>query len=114
LHGSIQVRETFQSTYFIQALKGLNNLLVIGIKTDSLQTNRPYEGESQFTFVVFKRHKYAIADSSQVFNISITRYYSGFIDGNFSGKLFRYNILTAMQDSISITDGEFKDVRVIY
>lgn len=102
------------TTYFIQALKGLNDLIGMGIITDSLQSGQSYVGEGQFTFVVFKGQKYAITDSSQVFNISITRYYSGFIDGSFSGKLYTFNPQTSITDSISVTEGEFKNVRVIY
>jgi len=106
---------SFDTTYFIQALKGSNNLIGIGITTDSLHAGRSYIGESQFTFIVFNGIKYAISDNSGLFNISITRHFSDFIDGNFSGKLYSYNIQTSMpDDSITITEGEFKNVRIIY
>jgi len=106
---------SFVTTYFIQALKGSNDLIGIGITADSLQTGRTYIGESQFTFIVFNGIKYAISDNSQNFNISIARHFSNFIDGNFSGKLYSHNIQTStLEDSITITGGEFKNVRIIY
>ena len=96
--------------YMIQGYN-VDSIISISILTDSLHTGayNAYFGGSSLGY--FNLGYYALKNSSQIFNISITRHSSGTIDGNFSGKFYQE---VANPDSISISEGEFKNVKVHY
>ncbi|MEP6948552.1 MAG: hypothetical protein ABI863_04735, partial [Ginsengibacter sp.] len=58
-------------------------------------------------------NEYTILDSTQIFDIVITKNRTGIIDGNFSGRLYWYNDPN-IPNSVSVTEGEFKNVKVTY
>lgn len=102
--------------HMIQAQSGANNLISLDIVTDSLRPGL-YKGELFFTFILTNGTEYGIFDNNQILNVSITRNSSGTIDGIFSGNL--YWIKDAQDPSagfisVSITEGEFKNIRMIY
>jgi len=94
--------------YMIQGYR-VDSMISISILTDSLHTGtyNAYFGGSGLAY--FTLGYYALKNSSQVFNIAITRHSSGTIDGTFSGKFYQE---VTNPDSISISEGEFKNVRV--
>lgn len=103
----------FSDTYYqLTAQKGVSNLLSFSIGTDSLQTGT-YKGEPLLTFILVSGNEYTILDSTQIFDIVITKNRTGIIDGNFSGRLYWYNDPN-IPNSVSVTEGEFKNVKVTY
>lgn len=95
------------TSYHLQGEKGLNNLISLSIVADSLK-NGSYKGEPIATFISYNGKEYYILNDTQILNVSITRHSSGTVDGNFSGSLYD------TQGSVSITEGEFKNIKMIY
>lgn len=103
----------FGDTYYqVTAQKGVNNLLSFSIGTDSLRTGT-YKGKPLLTFILVGGNEYTILDSTQIFDIVITKNRTGIIDGNFSGRLYWYTDPN-IPNSVSVTEGEFKNVKITY
>ena len=99
--------------YVIQGAKGTADAIVLSITTDSLMTTN-YEADRFYSTVDKNNLVRGVFDSSQIINISITRYSSGTIDGTFSGYIYSYNIFGSNYDRYPLTNGEFKNVKITY
>ena len=112
--GVIGLKLLSPTRYVIQAAKGTTDAIELSITTDSLTTTN-YEADQMYSSVVKNHFVMGVFDNSQIINISITRYSSGTIDGTFSGYVYSYSIVSSSGwDSFSLTDGEFKNVKILY
>lgn len=102
--------------YAIQSQRGVTNLVSLSIVTDSLKPGS-YKGQTSFTFIAVNGADYGVINDTQILNIAITRNSGGTIDGIFSGNLYWLKDSqnpSAGFISVSITEGSFKNIRMIY
>ncbi len=111
------------SLYSIVGAGGANNAVVFQIFSDSLKVQNyllpplnfiGFDGLNYPGFTV--EGQLFIPDFDKPnFSLRITRNSNGSLDGSFIGKVYNTDAVTdRVIDSLSITDGEFKNVRIVY
>ena len=97
------------------------NYITLKIPVDSLEIKSYYLDASTYSAsaqanvdVFYKDTLYRLQQVSDFTNISISSYYNGRISGTFFGAMSYYNANTNYGLQVTITDGVFKDVKVIY
>ncbi len=95
----------------IQGRKGTTNAIDIRITTDSVRTGQ-YTADRGFSTIVETGNVKGVYLNSHILNISISRYSSGTIDGNFAGNIYSFNIQNSGWSSFSLKEGEFKNVKI--
>ena len=103
-----------------QSLVGICDY-ILSNKIDSLEIKSYYLDASTYSAsaqanvdVFYKDTLYRLQQVSDFTNISISSYYNGRISGTFFGAMSYYNANTNYGLQVTITDGVFKDVKVIY
>ncbi len=105
--------------YLFNGQKGVNNIWIFAIQTDSLTTTS-YSLDSTnagiITTMTFNAQQSALFYSSDYMNINITSYTNGLISGNFSAKFtpLTGGLKYENRGTTIITDGVFKNIKCIY
>lgn len=108
-----------KTIYEIQGQSGNNRVINLVIVSDSLKSqsyNTPTISSNNFypSLVNIDGKLYGTFQASDVISITINRYSVGTIDGNFSGNLSQSLSNGTQFLNGSITEGEFKNVKIIY
>ena len=111
--------------YMFNGQKGINDVWVFGIMTDSLST-RNYTFDSTylqtsgiFCTMTYNGQQSAIVFSGDNMNINITSYSNGFISGNFTAKFTPLGSFGSVPNystrgTILITEGQFEKIKCVY
>lgn len=111
------------TSYHLWAQLGSNNLLTLSFITDSLKTqNYHYDSSSvltnavvAFESVLFNANLSSVSRANDFVDINITSYTNGLISGNFTGRMtLSPNVLSGPAGTTNITEGKFKNVKMIY
>jgi hypothetical protein len=84
-------------------------LIEIELRTSNFNTLRSYSNSSsEIKLVRFFHPLDATLTPNQQFSVTLTRIENGYADGNFIG-----TVVTSNNQTISITEGEFKNVKIL-
>ena len=109
--------------YLFNGQKGLNELLVFPIKTDSLSVRNYYIDSANIppADIIYTSHNGQTSDlffSTDFFSINITSHSNGKISGNFTGKMTPFSISTPinydLRGTVQITEGIIDNVKCTY
>ncbi len=92
-----------------------DEMIYLQLLTDSLVTSSftPTSGLIE-AFLSIHNEMHATVFNHPGFIVNVTRNTNGTIEGNFSGTLYWPVNFTTVFDSVVITNGEFKNVQIIY
>jgi hypothetical protein len=107
--------------YLFNAQKGVNNIVLFSVLTDSLKTISYHYDSSAINVgavysIVYDGQNSSVLKKNDYFDISITDYSNGHVSGTFTAKLTPINSsgTTGTPSSITITEGKLNNVQVIY
>lgn len=108
-----------KTRYLLNAQKGVNNLFIFPIVTDSLQQKHYHSdsttGGGLVTLTLFNGNESAIVFSADYLDVNIASYKNSRISGTFTGRFTPLSSSTfGVPGSIFITEGIINNVQVIY